>query len=173
MSSLDLFWLLGRRLNRSKCRCEVRQAAHLANRRPLPSPEVCCRRRSAFRHGASANIMPSRTVKAVVSAMMASAKKLGWHVCRLSGPISRDTAILSLRYHISRDTFSGRLALPQNGAIPPSWHLVSHRHIRAIPHFATYRAIIVRYPIKTSTKDFRDTIATSIARYEKYRCWAS
>ena len=37
----------------------------------------------------------------------------------LSDPISRDTAILSLRYPISRDTFSGRLALPQNGAIPP------------------------------------------------------
>ena len=36
----------------------------------------------------------------------------------LSGPISRDTAILSLRYHISRDTFSGRSAAPQNGAIP-------------------------------------------------------
>ena len=37
----------------------------------------------------------------------------------LSGPISRDSAILSLRYPISRDTFSGRLALPRNGAIPP------------------------------------------------------
>ena len=33
--------------------------------------------------------------------------------------VSRDTAILSLQYPISRDTFSGRLALPQNGAIPP------------------------------------------------------
>ena len=28
-------------------------------------------------------------------------------------------------------------------------------------------------PIKSSTKEFRDPIATSIARYEKYRCWAS
>ena len=37
----------------------------------------------------------------------------------LSGPISRDIAILSLRYPISRDTLSGRLALPQSGAIPP------------------------------------------------------
>ena len=27
-------------------------------------------------------------------------------------------------------------------------------------------------PIKTSTKEFCNTIATSIARYEKYRCWA-
>ena len=91
----------------------------------------------------------------------------------LSGPISRDIAILSLRYPVLRDTFSGRLALPPNGAIPPPWHLVSHKHICAIPHFATYRAIIVRYPTKTSTREFCDTIATSIARYEKYRCWAS
>ena len=55
----------------------------------------------------------------------------------------------------------------------PPWYLVSHRHICAIPHFATYRAIIVRYLTKTSTKEFCDTIAASIARYEKYRCWAS
>ena len=92
---------------------------------------------------------------------------------RLSGPISRGIAILSVRYPISRDTFQGRLALPQNGAIRPPWYLVSEGHICAIPHFATYRAIIVRYPIKTSTKCFCDTIATSIVRYEKYRCWAS
>ena len=53
--------------------------------------------------------------------------------------------------------------------------LSSHRHTCAIPHFATCRAIVVRYPIKTSKKEFCDTIITiaSIARYEKYRCWAS
>ena len=39
--------------------------------------------------------------------------------------------------------------------------------------FGTYRAIIVRYPTKTRTKEFGDSITTSIARYEKYRCWAS
>ena len=71
----------------------------------------------------------------------------------LSGPISRDIAIVSLRY--------------------PSWCLLLHRHISAIPHFATYRAILVRYPRKTSTKTFCDTIAQSIARYDKYRYWAS
>ena len=91
----------------------------------------------------------------------------------LSGPISRDTAILSLRYPISRDTFSGRLAAPPKWCDTPPWYLVSHKHICAIPHFATYRAITVRYPIKTSAKEFCDTIATSIARYEKYRYWAS
>ena len=31
-------------------------------------------------------------------------------------------------------------------------HLVSHRHICAISHFATCRAISVRHPMKTSTK---------------------
>ena len=31
----------------------------------------------------------------------------------------------------------------------------------------------MRYPIKTSAKEFCDTIATNIAQYEKYRCWAS
>ena len=91
----------------------------------------------------------------------------------LSGPTSHDIAILSLRYLISRDTCSGRLAAPRSGAVPPPWYLVLHRHIRAIPDFATYRAIIVRYPTKTSTKTCCDTVATSVARYEKYRCWAS
>ena len=37
----------------------------------------------------------------------------------LSGPISHDIAILSLRYPISRDTFWGKLSPPHNGAIPP------------------------------------------------------
>ena len=75
-----------------------------------------------------------------------------------------------MRCPISRDTLQGRLALPQNGcdARPPPWYLASHRHFCAIPHFATYRTIIVGYPINTSTKEFCDTIATSIARYEKY-----
>ena len=48
---------------------------------------------------------------------------------------------------MSRNTFQGRLALPQNGATPPHLHLVSHRHICAIPDSTTSRAIIVRYPI--------------------------
>ena len=45
-------------------------------------------------------------------------KRVAEAALKLSGPISRDIAILSLRYPISRDTFSGRLALPQNCAIP-------------------------------------------------------
>ena len=38
--------------------------------------------------------------------------------CKLSGPISRDIAIVSLRYPLSRDTFSAIAAIPQQGAIP-------------------------------------------------------
>ena len=76
------------------------------------------------------------------------------HMCMrvLSGPILRDIATLSLRYPILRNTFPGRLALLQNGAIPPLgtysftrvFFTQSHRHICAIPHFATYREMIVR-----------------------------
>ena len=98
----------------------------------------------------------------------------------LCGPISLDILIPSLRYpHMLRNTLLGRLALP-----PKKWCdaaplvLSLHRHNCAIPHLATYRATIVRQPPppqqkKTSTKEFCDTIATSIARYEKYRYWAS
>ena len=68
---------------------------------------------------------------------------------RLSDPISRDTAILSLQYPISRDTLR-EVSTPPKWCDTPHWYLVLHRHIRAIPHFATYRAIIVRYPIKTT-----------------------
>ena len=91
-----------------------------------------------------------------------------------SGPISRDAAIISLRYpNIARCCLREVRAAPPKWCDPPPWHLVSHRRIFAIPHFATYCAIMVRYPIKTSAKEFCDTIATSIARYEKYRCCSS
>ena len=74
--------------------------------------------------------------------------------------------------HIARYFFREVSTPPKWCDIPP-WYLVSHRHICAIPHCATYRAIIVRYPTKTSTKEFCDTIAASIARHEKYRYWSS
>ena len=90
----------------------------------------------------------------------------------LSDPILHDTAIPWVRYPISRDTFYGRLTLPQNGAIPPFVLSFTQAHLCHNP-FALYRAIIVQCPIKASTKEFCDTIATNIARYEKYRCWAS
>ena len=44
---------------------------------------------------------------------------------------------------------------------PPPWHLVSHRHICAMPNFATYRAIIVQYPIKNEHG--------KILRYYRYK----
>ena len=60
--------------------------------------------------------------------------RIGVNSGKLCGPISCDTVMLSLRYPISRDTFSGRLAFTQNCAIPPL-DLISHRHISAIPPF--------------------------------------
>ena len=55
------------------------------------------------------------------------------HPKESSEPRNREF-VQSLRYLISRDTFSGRLALPQNGAIPP---------------FGTqfHTGTVVRYPI--------------------------
>ena len=53
---------------------------------------------------------------------------------RLSGPISRDIAMLSLRYPLSHDTFSAIPAIPQQGAIPPFGALF-------------YTDISVRYPM--------------------------
>ena len=71
--------------------------------------------------------------------------------CRLndlSGPILRDIAILSLRCPISRDTASSKVSCPPKwcDTCPLVLRLVSHRDICAIPNFATYHAIIVRYP---------------------------
>ena len=76
----------------------------------------------------------------------------------LSGPISRDIAIVSLRYPPSAN-FLGHPSNPPTGCDTSPWCLLLHRHISAIPHFATYCAILVRYPRKTSTKKFCDTIA--------------
>ena len=60
----------------------------------------------------------------------------------LSGPISRDTAILSLRYPISRDTFQGRLALPQYDAIPlplrTKFHTGTSVRYPILQHIARY-----------------------------------
>ena len=76
-----------------------------------------------------------------------------------SGPISLDIAMLSLRYpHIVRYFFSEISSSPKWCDTP--WFLVSHRHIYAIPRFATYRAI-VRYPTKKNKHE-------SVLRY--YRC---
>ena len=55
-------------------------------------------------------------------------------VRELSGPISRDITIVSLRYPLSCDTFSTIPAIPQQGAIPPLGAFF-------------YTDISVRYPI--------------------------
>ena len=55
--------------------------------------------------------------------------------------------------HIAR-YFLREVSTPPKWCETPPWDLVLHRHICAIPHFATYRAIIVRYPIKQAQKSF-------------------
>ena len=75
--------------------------------------------------------------------------------------------------HIAR-YFLSEVSTPPKWCDTPPWYLLSHRHSCAIPHFATHRRIIVRYPTqKKNRKYFCDTIVASIARYEKYRYWAS
>ena len=70
--------------------------------------------------------------------------KRALRIRRCRGPISRDIAIPSLRYPILRDAFSGLCDTP--------FCNISRDHLR--------------YPLKTSTKEFCDTSATSIARYQ-------
>ena len=80
----------------------------------------------------------------------------------LSGPKSRDVAILSLRYPLSRDTFCRQASTrPEFCDTLLGTYFTQARLRDPHPHFATYCAISVRYTIKTSTKQFCDTIATS------------
>ena len=96
--------------------------------------------------------------------------------CQSKGLVSTYHAIL--RYYCCDIPYcailwKGSQHPPKLCDTPPPLVLSFSQAYCAIPHFATYRAITVRYPIKINTKDFCDTIATSIARYETYRCWAS
>ena len=80
----------------------------------------------------------------------------------------RDIAILSLRYPISHDTFSGRLTFPQNGAIPRLALGFTQAHLYDTPFCYISRD---NCAIQKNMKESFGIIATSIARYEKYRCW--
>ena len=88
-----------------------------------------------------------------------------WRIPSLVAPYARYCDTIAAIPHIARYFLRGANA-PPNWCDTPPWYLVSDRHISVIPHFATYRAIIMRYPTKTSAKEFCDNIATSIARYE-------
>ena len=66
---------------------------------------------------------------------------------------------------ISRDSFSGRLVLPKNGA----WYLVP-AHLRDTPFCSTY-CDVCAIPYKTRTN--RSVATLSLQRYAKYRCWVS
>ena len=61
--------------------------------------------------------------------------------------------------------FKGGLHSPKMVRYPPPlWYLIFHRHICAIPHFATYRARIVRYPIETSRAAKRGVSKGGVSR---------
>ena len=71
------------------------------------------------------------------------------------------------------DTLSGISVLTQNGAMPPplgtEFHTGTSVRYPILLHIGDNGAT----PPKTRTDEFCDTIAGSIAQYEKYRCWAS
>ena len=100
----------------------------------------------------SLNSQSWRVCKRVLSSI-ASATPLKSFISAegLSGPISRDVAILSLRYPISRDTLLGRLGLAQNCAIP---HLGTsfHTGTPVLYPILQHIAISVQYPMKTCPK---------------------
>ena len=88
-------------------------------------------------------------------------------------PISRDIAILSLRYPISCDTFQGRLTVPQNGAMPPLALSFTEAHLCDTPFCNISRdncAIPHKNKHEIVSRCYR-YIVTSIERYEKYRYW--
>ena len=90
----------------------------------------------------------------------------------LSSPLSRDSTILLLQYPTF---FAVGLALPIRVRYP-AWHFHTSKHMMifcAKPHSATCCAIVARHPIKANTKELRDNIGTSFARYKRYHRWPS
>ena len=81
----------------------------------------------------------------------------------LSGPISRDTGYYRCDTPYRAILFKGGWRSPKMVRYPP-WYLVSQRHICAIPHFATYRAIIVRYPIKKQAQNDFAILSLQVSR---------
>ena len=91
--------------------------------------------------------------------------------------MSRDIAIASLRYPLSRDIFSAIAAIPQQGAVPPLgacfYTDISVRY-PILQHIARYLCDTPgKQILKIKHEKICDTIAESITRYEKYRYWAS
>ena len=71
--------------------------------------------------------------------------------------------------HIAR-YFLREVSVPPKWCDTLPWYLILHRHICAIPHFATYRAIPHENKHEIILRYYRYKYR---ARYEKYRCWAS
>ena len=60
------------------------------------------------------------------------------------------------------------VSTPPKWCDTPPWHLVSHRHICVIPHFATFRSINVRYAHKIKharvLRHYRYTLRLQVSR---------
>ena len=67
----------------------------------------------------------------------------------LSGPMLRDAAMLLLRYPILRDTFIGRLACSQNGAILKLVLSFTQAHLCDTPFYNVSRDNVAIAPKKT------------------------
>ena len=134
-----------------------KKGKHSTNKGFLASEKA--RNSKQTRQGRSAQSSPQSSRP--FSAMNCHTKDNNFH--QLSGPISRDIAILSLRYPISHDTFR-EVSTPPKWCDIPTW-CYSHRHMCAIPHFATYRTIIVWYPPPPQKKNKSEIIL----RYYRYK----
>ena len=75
--------------------------------------------------------------------------------------------------HIARDTFSGRLATPQNGAIPPLVLSFTQAHLCDTRFCNISRDNCAILHKNKHNKSFVILSLQVIERYEKYRCWAS
>ena len=78
----------------------------------------------------------------------------------LSGPISRGTGILSLRYPISHDTFSVSLPIPTKGAMPPLDSSLTQTYLCD----ATYHTVVARQAAETRTNYFCGAKVTEALR---------
>ena len=89
--------------------------------------------------------------------------------------IARDCDTIAAIPHIARCSFREVSSSPKWCDTPPLVLSSTHcqAHLCDTPFCNISRDNCATPHKKTRTKEFCDTIATGIARYEKYRCWAS
>ena len=106
--------------------------------------------------GIIASAMPRCIELKALSTIRRTAKGSGKLMALVAHIAGRCDTIAAIP-HVSRYRLR-EVSTPPKWCDAPSYYLVSHRHICAIPHFVNSRAIIVRYSVKTSMKEFCDSI---------------